>query len=365
MAMLASLLPGVRELRAPLAAGYLWLVALWIVFAPRLSELTSTEGVYRDIYNLGRAVGRPAIAIASGFVAYLIGTLSVGVTTSLNDRLNSLNRASTTVRKPILQAVLGRLDEALKGENRALEDLRQFLLDILQSIKRDDPATFVRIERVDVTVGDLDLYYRHYQLRISLSSDDNPDQSPKFGIVLLALKMATDGLERLERLTSNEKMRRKLAGYVVNIPEYINDCIADLPHLAARLVGKEPEVYGSYDRLRAESEFRVGVAVPLAVVFIAMAYRSTPHWVWGVLPCMALAELGRRSSKQAFAQLAESLNAKRLDSPVLEGIGRDPLKMHSAEEYSKIMRDFIGALFKDLDSRTEEVPRGTVSPIYI
>ena len=186
MGMLASLLPGVRELRAPLAAGYLWLVALWVAFAPRLSEITSTEGVYRDIYNLGRAVGRPAIVIASGFVAYLIGTLSVGVTTNLNDKLSSLNRASTTVRKPIRQAVLGRLDEALKGENRALEDLRQFFLDILSSIKRDAPATFVTIkEEFSVLVYDFGLAYRSHNLRISLSSVDQP---PNFGIILLGFE---------------------------------------------------------------------------------------------------------------------------------------------------------------------------------
>jgi hypothetical protein len=136
---------------------------------------------------------------------------------------------------------------------------------------------------------------------------------------------------------------------MVDLERYVEDCIADLPSLAARLVGKEPDVYGTYDRLRAESEFRVGVAVPLATLFITLAYRSTPLWVLGILPCIALAELGRRSSMQAFGQLAESLNAKRLDSPVLEGIGKEPLIMRSVEAYSREVEDACHKFFDDVE----------------
>ena len=37
--MLTSLLPGVRDLRAPLAAGYIWLLFGWLVVEPRYSSL--------------------------------------------------------------------------------------------------------------------------------------------------------------------------------------------------------------------------------------------------------------------------------------------------------------------------------------
>jgi hypothetical protein len=50
--MLLNLLPGLRDLRAPLAAGYLWLAAGWLFFAPKLLDLQNNgEGVLKDIYD--------------------------------------------------------------------------------------------------------------------------------------------------------------------------------------------------------------------------------------------------------------------------------------------------------------------------
>jgi hypothetical protein len=51
---------------------------------------------------------------------------------------------------------------------------------------------------------------------------------------------------------------------------------------------------------------------------------------------------------QAFGQLAESLNAKRLDSPVLEGIGKEPLIMHSDEAYSREVEDACHKFFDEV-----------------
>jgi hypothetical protein len=346
--MLASLLPGVRELRAPLAAGYLWLVTLWIAVASKVPEMISTEGAYRDIYSLGQAVGKPAIAVASAFAAYLIGTLSLGVTTFLTNWFSSLNSLSRVAKKPIRQAVLRRIDEVLKSGNRAWEDIRETLVRAREFIKEDDPRTFHVIETLTVRSSNFDAFsYRpNEEEEISFAYTNIPDLARKarVGIHLIALQTP----ETSETLKNNVLIRHELGRKMVDLERYVDDCIADLPSLAARLVGKEPDVYGTYDRLRAESEFRVGVAVPLATLFITLAYRSTPLWVLGILPCIALAELGRRSSMQAFGQLAESLNAKRLDSPVLEGIGKEPLIMHSVEAYSREVEDACHKFFDEV-----------------
>jgi hypothetical protein len=51
--MLASLLPGLRDLRAPLAAGYLWLAAGWLYFAPLLpASVNDADRVLKDIIGL-------------------------------------------------------------------------------------------------------------------------------------------------------------------------------------------------------------------------------------------------------------------------------------------------------------------------
>ena len=57
--MLASLLPGLRDLRAPLAAGYVWLAAGWLYFAPQLpASVNEADGVLKDIYRVADA-GNP------------------------------------------------------------------------------------------------------------------------------------------------------------------------------------------------------------------------------------------------------------------------------------------------------------------
>jgi hypothetical protein len=73
--MLTSLLPGLRDLRAPLAAGYLRLFAIWIAFEPSLG--TGESGVAASLLNLKEELTPVGLAAAVSFIAYLIGSLSV------------------------------------------------------------------------------------------------------------------------------------------------------------------------------------------------------------------------------------------------------------------------------------------------
>jgi hypothetical protein len=75
--MLLNLLPGLRDLRAPLAAGYLWLAAGWLYFAPELpASVNEAWGVLKDIYRVIQASSPVAVAAGLTFVAYVIGILS-------------------------------------------------------------------------------------------------------------------------------------------------------------------------------------------------------------------------------------------------------------------------------------------------
>jgi len=51
--VLANLLPGLRNLRAPMSAGYLWLATSWFLLVPILprSEKEAT-GAIADVYGL-------------------------------------------------------------------------------------------------------------------------------------------------------------------------------------------------------------------------------------------------------------------------------------------------------------------------
>jgi hypothetical protein len=70
--ILANALPGFRDLRAPLTAGYIWLVFVWLLFTPNVSTRPSSV-VGGAIYDLSRDVGRIWLAVAIGVIAYSSG----------------------------------------------------------------------------------------------------------------------------------------------------------------------------------------------------------------------------------------------------------------------------------------------------
>ena len=72
-----SLLPGLRELRAPLVSGYLWLVTacLWLGNLGWLpTRRPSGSGEVARLWDLGGVLGTTVVLTAVTFVAYLIGS---------------------------------------------------------------------------------------------------------------------------------------------------------------------------------------------------------------------------------------------------------------------------------------------------
>ena len=73
-----NLLPGLRELRAPLAAGYLWITtaALWlIVKLDWMPEERPDNQDLAQLWDIGGLLGKAVLLGILTFVAYLIGSL--------------------------------------------------------------------------------------------------------------------------------------------------------------------------------------------------------------------------------------------------------------------------------------------------
>jgi hypothetical protein len=71
--MLAQILPGFREVRGPLASGFLWLLLAYLIFH---ADVASAHGKVKEIEELGGKLSPAALAVAATFVAYLAGSLS-------------------------------------------------------------------------------------------------------------------------------------------------------------------------------------------------------------------------------------------------------------------------------------------------
>ncbi|WFE43247.1 hypothetical protein [Verrucosispora sp. WMMD1129] len=76
--MLTALVPGFREIRSSLAAGYLCLATVWLAFRDSIPLVQPETGLWRDMWIVGGALGVPTLLVTLSFVAYLVGsTLSL------------------------------------------------------------------------------------------------------------------------------------------------------------------------------------------------------------------------------------------------------------------------------------------------
>jgi hypothetical protein len=75
MSILSNALPGLRDLRGPLIAGYLWLLLAWLVFKPDIQNRPTTEPA-AALYDLGHDVGRAGVLVGVSVLAYIVGSLS-------------------------------------------------------------------------------------------------------------------------------------------------------------------------------------------------------------------------------------------------------------------------------------------------
>jgi hypothetical protein len=74
--MLASLLPGLREVRTPLAIGYVWLIGLWLLFADKVPmKVPAQDGLVRHVFEAGSFLGQGVLLTVVSFSAYLLGSL--------------------------------------------------------------------------------------------------------------------------------------------------------------------------------------------------------------------------------------------------------------------------------------------------
>jgi len=73
--ILANALPGFRDLRGPLIAGYMWLIFAWLIVQPD-PDHRPDDSIGGAFYDLANEVGRIWVFVAISVAAYLIGAVS-------------------------------------------------------------------------------------------------------------------------------------------------------------------------------------------------------------------------------------------------------------------------------------------------
>ena len=344
--VLASLLPGLREIRAPLAAGYLWMAFLWLVLRTRIPGAQEADGIIGGIYEISAAAGRPAVLAAVSFLAYVAGVLSAAVSGFLL-ALFSQSTATASIRVTEARRRAARLIRWLDPARR-----RPFYHGPTATTERfESPIALgqrgVRLLR--------EVVIERLTERLATEGLRPDDQVSEQLNRIIDKRLADEVREALEQATDRSRpraARRLLVEQYTDIDAYVAALAGDLPLLPARLLGRDQELYGAYDRLRAEAEFRASIALPMVPLACALTAQIDRLWLLALaLPALLFAEAIIRN-RAAGDLLAEALRAQRTESlgiRAVEEISSGPLRLmeHYGELREQILRTRRRALGED------------------
>jgi hypothetical protein len=271
--MLAGLIPGIREVRAPLAAGYLWLFALWLALKPSLPSEDEATGVAADVIDLANTATPVAVAVAVSFAAYLLGSIS-----------DTVLRAGRSVwperlRWPGFEGGMS----TLRPSERGYDSL--------------DLAAREHVRNIDS------------MLRTKARSlEDLPRE-------LIQPRSEFDAYTRAD--AGGGPAPETLARYAL-----INDTFNELPVVATRLMGEQAELLSAVDRLRSEADLRRSVVPPLVVLFAVLTVRSHWAWIFGLILVALIAYQGRQREQEAGDLVIDAIFIGRVEPPAFERLRR-------------------------------------------
>src|SRR6185436_15667412 len=97
-----ALLPGARQVRAPLAAGAAWLLAVWLAIEPGLADPKNATGIYASLVRLGDLTGSAVVLGAIGFLAYLVGSVTTTAAMAVDARRAPRASAGNPIRSLVI-----------------------------------------------------------------------------------------------------------------------------------------------------------------------------------------------------------------------------------------------------------------------
>ena len=239
--MLTSVMPGLRELRAPLAAGYIWLVWAWVVFADAIPSKEEVTEPLNRVYALEPVVSDLGRAVVASVAAYIVASIVIDVQGELPSWLG----------RPTSFAVTD-------AGGRVLDSL-------FPRSKAPSRENLLRAKRRLSGRGHLPLRQsRHY--RIYYSSDPANRPPPDNGTLAV-----------LEQFHGNQRRNRAVSAWIQSNREVAKTRLLDF---------SEP-LHSAVDRPDAEATFRMALWPPLVALAIYLAVTVSWWWIAAlVLPAM-------------------------------------------------------------------------------
>jgi hypothetical protein len=321
--MLASLLPGLRTIRAPLAAGYVLLLAALLAFAPVYPSRSQATGVVADLYSLYDAAGKGPAFAAITFAAYLVGVVSVEVTWFAFAAANGVAQLAyslISIRYRNLLGGIGRWLFALtpsgsstKARRSALETV--VLRHLVQRYLRD--AGF----REEVLA------------RVSRSQRLAAERGSHIPAPLRGRPTAEVAGDILER----PQARRHVIEWFVDLRQHAEDLLWE-SRFAEGSAASVPGVLEERDRRTAEADFRIGLALPTFALVLVLTYRESVWFFLGGLVSVALLYMGAAMYADADEAVLRAVAQGRVTWPAAEYLSTGRIHYRSVDETVQLWR---------------------------
>lgn len=239
--MLTSLLPGLREIRAPLISGYMWLAFFFLVFHGDFPSSSHPGHALKPLFELGDSLSAFGVATVASVAAYLVGSAA--------QELIKVVASLLPPGKPIYA------EAGTHFSKVGQKDIRHFLETKIEEVRR-------RLFQVALSPG--------------------------------------------ERGIAEEPSVREVEH--------------ELPLIRTLLLGERPELVGELDRLQAEADLRITVAVPLAFLAFYLVVAASLGWLLAVLSAALLFAQGYQRQVETGNLIAKALRIGRANAPVLESL---------------------------------------------
>ena len=332
--MLASLLPGVRELRAPLAAGYLWLLAAWLLFYDEIPSREEATGAVDAFYGLNDEATAIGLAIALSFLAYLIGSLSQALSELLvrfhelagQELLPDPETVDTFDdwwREPLLRQTRA---EPLSSSGKA--SLIDRVREVVEAVRErlGDPQAagewwYRNARKAGGLLGLQEYVAAFYPGTVPpVDSDQNRRTQLEYFLQRMPDVFAFAEPPQGAIATATDV-------WIMNERTVVAWLLPELPLVARRLIGVEQDLFGTIDRVYAEAELRFAITIPLLVVIPVLAFTlglpiwlSVPIVLIGWILTLGIYFQGLSRRRLANDTLIDYTRIERVEFPSLERV---------------------------------------------
>lgn len=287
-------MPGLRHTRTPLIAGSLWLLIIWLIFGNRLVPDLGGGRVESLMYDLGARLGRPAMLAGLALLATLIGGMTPRLPVRLIARRLPINKRGRWWQAPVCWFFGTEPDLAnARGEFEHWLFRRVSLvsegLEWSQFAGKNCPAALQSGAR-DIQENGAALIGRERLARADFAGDNpTPRDFLMWGMADASIRTEVD---------------------------------SELP---LQLHVERESLFYEYDRVRAESELRAAIVIPLLILIAILA---AGFWLWAfalVIPIW-LVRQAVQLSVEAEQQLLSAVRLEVVQSSTvafIDSLGSD------------------------------------------